>query len=81
MSEVCGVETTDGGRCENPAGEDGTCWLHGTPDEPVRSEGWRGRDRYTCPAEGCGFSRLDNPRKPDARSLVEDHMRKAHDIV
>jgi transposase-like protein len=32
--EICGWPTTDGGECQNPAGEDGTCWIpsHGDAD-------------------------------------------------
>jgi len=32
--EVCGAETTDGGECQNRAGENGRCWIpsHNDPD-------------------------------------------------
>ena len=32
--EICGWPTTSDGECQNPAGEDGTCWIntHGDPD-------------------------------------------------
>lgn len=32
--EICGEPTTDGGKCQNAAGDDGTCWIpsHGDDD-------------------------------------------------
>jgi len=40
--EVCGAETTDGGECQNRAGENGRCWIpsHNDPD----AENPHGRD-------------------------------------
>ena len=32
--DICGAETTSGNACQNPAGEDGSCWIpsHNDPD-------------------------------------------------
>lgn len=33
-NDICGAETTSGEPCQNPAGEDGSCWIpsHNDPD-------------------------------------------------
>lgn len=40
--DVCGAETVDGGECQNPAGDNGRCWIpsHTDPD----AENPHGRD-------------------------------------
>ncbi len=42
--DTCGAETVDGQPCQNPAGEDGFCWIpsHGTEDDDVENP--QGRD-------------------------------------
>jgi len=43
-TELCGADTTDDEPCQNPAGEDGSCWIptHGSDDDDVENP--QGRD-------------------------------------
>lgn len=75
---ICGAETTDGGTCENRATDGTRCWLHAEDLEPVHSTAWRGYNRYTCPFEGCSFEKIQNPRKPDAKKVVQNHIEEVH---
>ncbi|GAA0539763.1 hypothetical protein ABNG02_15650 [Halorubrum ejinorense] len=43
-TELCGADTTDDQPCQNPAGDDGSCWIptHGSDDDDVENP--QGRD-------------------------------------
>lgn len=43
-TELCGADTTDDQPCQNPAGDDGSCWIptHGSDDDDLENP--QGRD-------------------------------------